>query len=214
LTSFSVSCSPTEIKVGQSSSCKAVGEYSTQPGVYVDLTHLAAWGPGPTIIGDWPSSMFARASYGGKSASATVTVVAGDPQPPPDIQGAGQQPVSTVPPTPGTSGVTGGGKEPIKQPGQEPPTTGTGEAGTTPTPPQQGYWCYSEKTKEWYQIPYGPCPPSDRKPSGDPSVRIPWTGLTPPPDTVAPVAPTGTGGGCPPGCHIKPATGKCHCGGM
>jgi RHS repeat-associated protein len=219
LTSFSVSCSPSKIKVGQSSSCKAIGEYSTQPSILVDrtvdLTHLAAWYAGPTIIGDWPSSMLASASYGGKSASATVTVVAGDPQPSPNIQGAGQQPVSTVPSAPGTSGVTGGGDKPIPIPGQEAGQAGTGAAGTATgqPPPQQGYWCYSEKTKEWYQIPYGPCPPSDRKPSGDPSVRIPWTGLTPPPDTVAPVAPTGTGGGCPPGCHIKPATKMCHCPG-
>ncbi|MBI4381148.1 MAG: RHS repeat protein [candidate division NC10 bacterium] len=211
LKSFGVSCSPSKIKVGQSSSCRAVGEYSTQPGVAVDLTHLAAWGPGPTVVGDWPGSWFAKASHGGMSATATVTVIADDKGPPPDITGAGQQPFGGgIPAAPGTSGVTGGGKEPIKQPGQEPIPAG---AGQTPPPgqtPPSGYWCYSEKTKEWYSIPYGPCPPSDMKPSSDPgSVRIPWQGLTPPPDTVAP-----TGGGCPPGCHIKPATGKCHCGGM
>jgi hypothetical protein len=211
LTSFTVSCSPSKVKVSQSSSCKAFGEYSTQPGVYVDLTHLAAWGPGPTIIGDWAGSMFAQASHGGRSATATVTVIDDDKGPAPDIQGAGQQPFSGVPPAPGTSGVTGGGKEPIPIPGQQTGQAGTGEAGTPPgqTPPQQGYWCYSKTTKEWYSIPYGPCPPSDMKPSSDPgSVRVPWQGLTPPSDTVAP-----TGGGCPPGCHIKPATKMCHCPG-
>jgi len=216
LKNFAVVCSPSMIKVGQSSSCKAFGEYSTQPGLQpgasVDLTHLAVWGPGPTIIGDWPGSFFARASHGGKSATATVTVVAGDPQAPPDIQGAGQQPVSTVPPAPGTRGVTGGGDKPIQIPGQQTGPTGAGEPGTAGQPPPgqtpPGYWCYSEKTKEWYQIPYGPCPPSSMKPSGDPSIRVPWDRQVPPPSTVAP------GGGCPPGCHIKPATGKCHCGGM
>jgi RHS repeat-associated protein len=213
LKSFAVSCSPSKIKVGQSSSCKAVGEYSTQPGVGVDLTHLAAWGPGPTIIGDWAGSWFAKASHGGKSATDTVTVIDDEKGPGPDIKGAGQQPFTGgIPPGTPTSGVTGGGKEPIPIPGQETGPTGAGGTGTAgQTPPQQGYWCYSEKTKEWYQIPYGPCPPSDRKPSGDPSVRIPWQGLTPPPDTVAP---TGPASQCPPGCHIKPATGKCHCGGM
>jgi len=218
LTSFVVTCSPSEITVGQSSSCKATGQYSTQLGVTVDFTHSAAWGPGPTIIGDWPGSWLANASYAGKSATATVTVIADETGQKPDIKGASDQPFSGgIPPSTPTSGVTGGGKEPIEQPGLKPPATGPTEAGTAAgqPPPQQGYWCYSKTTKEWYSIPYGPCPPSDMKPSSDPgSVRVPWTGLTPPPDTVAPVAPTGTGGGCPPGCHIKPATGKCHCGGM
>jgi hypothetical protein len=208
LTTFVVKCSPSKIKVGQSSSCNAFGEYSTQPGVAVDLTHLAAWGPGPTIIGDWAGSFFARASHGGQSATATVTVIADEKGPPPDVPGAGQQPFSSVPPAPGTSGVTGGGKEPIKQPGQEPIPAGAGETPPPGQTPPPGYWCYSEKTKEWYQIPYGPCPPSSMKPSGDPSIRVPWDSQVPPPSTVAP------GSGCPPGCHIKPATGKCHCGGM
>jgi hypothetical protein len=153
----------------------------------------------------------ANASYAGKSATATVTVIADDkPPPPPDIQGASEEPFSGVPSAPGSSGVTGGGDTPIPIPGQQTGQTGGGEPGTAgQPPPQQGYWCYSKTTKEWYQIPYGPCPPSDMKPSGDPgSVRIPWQGLTPPPTTVAP-----SGGGCPPGCHIKPGTTMCHCPG-
>jgi RHS repeat-associated protein len=216
LTSFTVSCSPSKIKVRQSSSCKAVGEYSTQLGVYVDLTHLAAWGPGPTIIGDWPSSMFARASYGGKSATDTVTVIADDQAPPPDIQGAGQQPFSPVPPAPGTSGAAGGGT-PVEQPGLKPPPTGPGETGTPPgqQPPQQGIVCYSEKTKEYYTIPYGPCPSPHMKPptgstaGGEPG-RIPWQGLVPP-EGSPPMG--GTGGGCNPPCHVKPETKMCHCPG-
>lgn len=135
------------------------------------------------------------------------------PEQPPDVKGASEQPFGGgIPPSTPTSGVTGGGDTPIPIPGQQTGQTGAGVPGTaTGQPlPQQGYWCYSKATQEWYSIPYGPCPPSDMKPSGDPSsVRVPWQGLTPPPDTVAP-----TGGGCPPGCHIKPATGKCHCGGM
>ena len=224
LTSFSVSCTPSNVKVGQSSSCKAVGEYSTQPGVYVDLTHLAAWAPGPTIIGDWPSSMFARASYGGKSATDTVTVIADDQAPPPDIQGAGQQPFTGgIPPTPETSGVTGGGDTPILIPGQQPPPIGTGEAGTPPgqQPPQQGIVCYSEKTKEYFTIPYGPCPPPHMKPptgstaGGEPG-RTPWQGLVPPegsPPTGQKPPMGGTGGGCNPPCHVKPETKMCHCPG-
>ncbi len=210
---FGVSCSPSTIKVGESSSCKATGQYSTELGVAVDLTHSAAWAPGPTIIGDWPGSWVANASYAGKSASATVTVIADDkPPPPPDIKGASEQPFGGVPPGTPTSGATGG--QVVEQPGLKPPPTGTGEAGTTPgqPPPQQGYWCYSEKSKEWYWIPMGPCPPPHMKPppttAGEPG-RIPWQGLVPPGETVAPAT-----GQCPPGCHIKPATGKCHCGGM
>ena len=223
LTSFSVSCTPSKVKVGESSSCKAVGEYSTQPGVYVDLTHLAAWAPGPTVIGDWPGSFWARASHGGKSAHGYVTVVAGNPQPPPDIQGAGQQPFTGgIPPAPGTSGAAGGGT-PVDQPGLKPPPTGTGEAGTPPgqQPIQQGIVCYSEKTKEYFTIPYGPCPPPHMKPptgstaGGEPG-RIPWQGLVPP-EGSPPMGPKppmgGTGGGCNPPCHIKPGTNMCHCPG-
>ena len=132
----------------------------------------------------------------------------------PDVQGATKGGTEFREQTPGgkppgeTSGAAGGGKEAIPQPGQQTGPTGTGVPGTAAqTPPQQGYWCYSEKTKEWYQIPYGPCPPSSMKPSGDPSIRVPWDSQVPPSTTVAP------GGGCPPGCHIKKATGKCHCGG-
>jgi RHS repeat-associated protein len=218
LTSFGVSCSPSKIKVGQSSSCKAVGEYSTQPGVGVDLTHLAAWGPGPTIIGDWPGSWFARASHGGMSGTATVTVVAGDPQPPPNIPGAtqagtqfqGQQPGGT-PPGP-TSGATGG--QVVEQPGLKPPPPGPGDGGTSGQPPPQqgGIVCYSQMTQEYYTIPYGPCPPPHMKPptgstaGGEPG-RVPWQGLVPPEGTP----PMGGTGSCSPPCHIKPGTTMCHC---
>jgi hypothetical protein len=114
--------------------------------------------------------------------------------------GAGTQP---------SSGATGGGP-PVAQPGLLPGPTEAGTGGQQP--PQQGYWCYSEKSKEWYWIPMGPCPPPHMKPppttAGEPG-RIPWQGLVPPGETVAPAS-----GKCPPGCHIKPGTGKCHCGGM
>lgn len=127
---------------------------------------------------------------------------------PPFISDANQQGFGGgIPPDEPTSGAAGGG-EPVEQPGSKPGQTETGGPGTSGQGAPPGYWCYSKTTKEWYLIPYGPCPPSDMKPTGDPSVRIPWEGLAPPPSTV------GTGGGCPPGCHIKPATGKCHCGGM
>jgi RHS repeat-associated protein len=217
LTTFTVSCSPSKVKVGQSSSCKAVGEYSTQPGVYVDLTHLAAWAPGPTVIGDWPGSFFARASHGGKSAHGTVTVVAGDPQPPPDIQGAGQQPFTGGVPAGGpNSGATGG--QVVDQPGLKPPPPGPGGTGTPGQPPQQGIVCYSEMTKEYFTIPYGPCPPPHMKPppgttaGGEPG-RTPWQGLVPPeePPPMGPKPPPMGGGPCKSPCHIRPGTTMCHC---
>ena len=91
-------------------------------------------------------------------------------------------------------------------PGADKPSgPGGTQAGGQGVPP--GYWCYSEKTKEWYMVSYGPCPPPHMKPSGGSSVRVPWQGLVPPTGTV------GTGGQCPPGCHIKPGTNECHCGG-
>ncbi|MDE2179886.1 MAG: hypothetical protein KGJ40_03440 [candidate division NC10 bacterium] len=215
LISFVVSCSPSQIKVGQSSSCKAFGEYSTQPGRQEDLTDLAAWGPGPTIIGDWPGSWLASASYGGKRADATVTVMAGDQGPGPDITGAGQQPFSGgIPQAPGTSGATGGG-QPVDQPGLKPPPPGPGDAGTTPSqqPPQQGVICYSDKTQESYWLPYGPCPPPWMKPpagstAGGQPGRIPWQGLIP--GGQPPAGGGGGGGSCPTGQHTDPATGRCH----
>jgi hypothetical protein len=167
----------------------------------------------PPLTRDNPSTVPAGGGrVGSPSSTGQGTGGAGS-----DIPGATEAGTQFRGQTPGgqpsgpTSGAAGGGKAPIPISGQQTGQTGTGEAGTPPgqTPPQQGYWCYSKTTKEWYSIPYGPCPPSDRKPSSDPgSVRIPWQGLTPPPDTVAP-----TGGGCPPGCHIKPGTNMCHCGG-
>lgn len=120
LNRFSVSCVPSQIKVRQSSSCKATGEYSTRPGVNVDLTYLATWGPGPTIIGDWPGSWFAKASYGGKSATDTVTVIADDKGPPPDITGA----------------ASAGTKFGEQQPGGQPPKPTSGALGDGPVAPQ------------------------------------------------------------------------------
>ena len=125
-----------------------------------------------------------------------------------------------MPPGP-TSGATGGG-QPIEQPGLKPPPTGPTEAGTGgPQPPQQGIWCYSEKTKNYYMIPYGPCPPPWMKPptgtttAGEPP-RVPWQGLVPP-EGKPPMGPKppmgGASGPCNPPCHIKPGTNICHCGG-
>ena len=144
-----------------------------------------------------------------------------------------------TPPGP-TSGATGGG-QPIEQPGlKPPPTTGAGEAGTTPgqQPPQQGIWCYSEKTKDYYMIPYGPCPPPWMKPptgataTGEPG-RIPWQGLVPPEGKplMGPKPPMGSKPPMGPKPSCGPATsctcagggighipcdkskGACHCGG-
>jgi len=158
------------------------------------------------------------AECAGAGALGTDPVVAGGKS---DVQGATQAGTEFQGQTPGgkppgeTSGVTGGGKEPIPIPGQQTGQAGAGEPGASgQTPLQQGIWCISEKTKEWYMIPYGPCPPPGMKPSGE-SVRVPWQGLVPgekPP--MGEKSPMGGGGACPPGCHIKPATGKCHCGGM
>lgn len=125
-----------------------------------------------------------------------------------------------MPPGP-TSGATGGG-QPIEQPGLKPPPTGPTEAGTGgPQPPQQGIWCYSEKTKNYYMIPYGPCPPPWMTPptstttAGEPP-RVPWQGLVPP-EGKPPMGPKppmgGASGPCNPPCHIKPGTNICHCGG-
>lgn len=151
----------------------------------------------------------------------------------PDTQGATQAGTQFQEQTPGgkppgaTSGATGGG-QPVEQPGQKPPSGSAGEgtaAGSGPTQPQgQGVWCYYDKTQESYWLPMGPCPPPWVKPpagagspgGGGPPVRVPWQGLTPPHGPSGPETPPpgkGGGGPCPPGCHIKPGTNKCHCGG-
>jgi hypothetical protein len=123
-----------------------------------------------------------------------------------------------------TSGAAGGGKEPIPKPGQETGPASTGAVGTATgqQPPQQGLWCYSEKTQEMYWWTYGSCPPPHMKPPAgagvgppkDPSVRVPWQGQVPsekPP--MGGKSPMG-GGPCLPPCHIKPGTKDlCHCPG-
>jgi RHS repeat-associated protein len=224
LSRFGVSCQPNKIKVGQSASCQAAGEYSDQPGIIVSLTGVAAWSPGPTIRGASPGSYFARATHEGASDTATVTVVEdekkGPPddggKKPPDIKGATEAGTEFQGKTPGgkspgpTSGAAGGG-QPIEQPGlklpagTEPPTAGTGGPGG----PGAGQWitCYSEKTKQSYPMPYGSsCPPPHLPPptfGGSPhDPRIPWQGLAPPPGGGGghgggggPKAPTGGGAG-------------------
>jgi RHS repeat-associated protein len=253
LSRFGVSCQPNKIKVGQTASCRAAGEYSDKPGVIVDLTGAAAWSPGPTIRGDSAGSFFARATHEGASDSATVTVMEDEKKgptddggkKPPDIKGATEAGTGFgggIPPRGPTSGATGGGP-PIEQSGLKPPP-GTGEpptAGTGgPAGPGagQGVWCYFEKTPGMmvqYWQPAGPCPPIGHPPD-DP--RVPWQGLVPPSGeggagaggktgggghSKPPKKSTSSGGGsgsslkpppvCPPGCHIKPGTNKCHCGG-
>jgi len=139
----------------------------------------------------------------------------------PDIQGAGQQQFGGAIPTQGpTSGATGGIV--IKQPGLDAPMAGpTGTGAGTATgqpPPQQGVWCYSEKTQESYWLPYGACPPPHMTPptgstaGGEPG-RTPWKGLVPPEGTppMGPTPPPMGGGPCSPPCHIKPGTTMCHC---
>ena len=140
----------------------------------------------------------------------------------PDIPGATEAGTQFRGQTPGgqpsgpTSGAFGGAK-PIPIPGQQTGPTGTGEAGTSPgqQPPQQGVWCYSEKTQETYWWPYGSCPPPHMKPPAgagvgppkDPSVRVPWQGQVPS------EKPPMSGGACPPGYHVNPITKECHKGG-
>ena len=202
LSRFGVSCHPDKIKVGQSASCQATGEYSDKPGVIVNLTGAAAWSPGPTIRGDSPGSYFARATHEGASDTATVTVMEDEKKrptddggkKPPDIKGATEKGTTFRGQTPGgkppepTSSATGG-DQPIEQPGQKSPPAGPegpapATAGGQP-PPQQGIQCYSEKTKEYYMLPYRPCPSPWMKPpagtttASQPPGRAPWQGLVP-----------------------------------
>lgn len=99
--------------------------------------------------------------------------------------GSAQQPPigQTQPGQPQPSEYTGTGQPP----GAQPP----GAAGTQPP-----YPC---------GVPgYPPCPPG----YGGPPVVIPWGGLVP-----GGTPPTGGGGQCPPGCHLKPDGSGCHCPG-
>jgi hypothetical protein len=227
LTSLVVTCVPDKIVVGQSSECVARGEYSDNPGGYLDLTGVA-WDPGPTIIPRWPGSWFAKASYGGKSAYATVTVEGDpladyDPRPDPGMGGGTPKPgaadaADAVDLTPSTL-KTSGTRTDVEQPGLKPPPKGPGEAGTAGQPAPQGWVkCHSEKTGAAYYIPYGPCPP----PSWDPPVDAPtWQRLVPPKvekkATGAPV-PSGTPTETPTGKSMgpKPSCGpgaSCKCAG-
>jgi hypothetical protein len=155
--------------------------------------------PEPPIGGEWPRCH----PYSPNNPDCEPK---GGKEPlPGDVSGAGQQPFGGAIPTQGpTSGATGGIV--IKQPDLNAPLAGPTDSGTVQgqTPPQQGYWCYSEKTKEKYWTPMGPCPP----PSWEPPVR--WQGLVPPEGTP-PMG--GTGGACKPPCHVKPETKMCHCPG-
>jgi RHS repeat-associated protein len=162
--------------------------------------------PEPPIGGEWPRCH----PYSPNNPDCEPK---GGKEPlPGDVSGAGQQPFGGAIPTQGpTSGGTGGIV--IKQPDLNAPLAGPTESGTIPgqPPPGQGpgtpgpgYWCYSEKTKEKYWTPMGPCPP----PSWEPPVR--WQGLVPPEGTP-PMG--GTGGACKPPCHVKPETKMCHCPG-
>jgi RHS repeat-associated protein len=196
LTSFGVSCSPSTIKVGQSSSCRATGEYSTQPGVYVDLTVLAAWGPGPTITGDWPGSWFAKASYGGKSATDTVTVIADDKGPPPTVDfgaigtlGGESHGLRPGGGTPATSGSFSGSVVPGSGYRESPASTTSAPSqpplgGPIAVPPDGGA-----------MTPYSvPIPPSD-----------PGGGSSPPQQPCG-----GAGAACPQGQHREQPGGPCH----
>lgn len=141
-----------------------------------------------------------------RAAQNDPGIVAGTP----DVPGATQagtefqrRTPSGQPPGP-TSGAAGGGP-PIEQPGLQPPpgaalpTTGTGG----PVGPGFGYgvWCYSEKTRERYWLPYGPCPPPYVKP---PTYPKPTCG----PTTVC-TCPGGKIGYVP--CDAS--KGLCYCGG-
>lgn len=110
LSHFSVSCRPNRIKVGQTVSCRATGEYLDQPGVVVDLTGTATWSPGPTIRGDEPGSYFAGATHAGASGSATVTVIEDEQKRPPDD--GRKKPPDTDDGRKKSPGIDVGGKKP------------------------------------------------------------------------------------------------------
>ncbi len=97
------------------------------------------------------------------------------------------------------------------QPGQPQPPSYTapepqppGPSGTPP--PYPGYACGSPG--------YPPCPPGYYPPvgpyGGEPPVQVPWQGLVPPPSEPG-KPPSGGGSQCPPGCHVRPDGGGCHC---
>lgn len=151
LSRFGVSCRPNRIKVGQTASCRATGEYLDQPGVVVDLTGTATWSPGPTIRGDEPGSYFASATHAGASGSATVTVIEDEQKRPtddgrkrspdtddgrkkspgidvggkrpPDIKGATEagEEFGGGIPSRGPTSGAAGGGQPVEQPGLQPP---------------------------------------------------------------------------------------------
>jgi len=137
---------------------------------------------------------------------------------PPNIPGAGQQPFTGGVPAGGpTSGATGG--QVVEQPGLKPPPPGPGGTGTPGQPPQQGIVCYSEMTKEYFTIPYGPCPPPHMKPptgataGGEPG-RTPWQGLIPPEGSppMGPKPPMGKPPMAKPPMGPKPPPGGGGCG--
>jgi len=104
----------------------------------------------------------------------------------------------------------------LTEPGQPQPPTYTG----TEPPPGAGPPGATGPQPPWYPpyqcgYPgYPPCPPG-YSPPYDPTGRPPWEGLIPPSEPGKPKPPIGGPGpgGCPPGCHIKPGTNQCHCGG-
>ena len=114
--------------------------------------------------------------------------------------GGGQTPTGPTQP---------GQPQPPSYTGTEPPP-GAGPPGTTWPQPPPGYPPYPPYPCGYPGYP--PCPPGYGPPH-DPSVRTPWDALIPPPGAPKP---PGKGPGpvvCPPGCHIKPGTNQCHCGG-
>jgi hypothetical protein len=86
---------------------------------------------------------------------------------------------------PPTAGALGRGQV-VEQPGLNPPPPGPGDPGTAGQPSASDLWCYSEKTKEFYRFPYGPCPPPYMQPpastttTADPGDNPSWQGLVPP----------------------------------
>jgi hypothetical protein len=120
---------------------------------------------------------------------------------PPDL-GGGTDFGGGIPPQGPTSGAAGGGS-PVDQPGLTPPPPGPGQA----PPPYPGYSCGSPG--------YPPCPPGYYPPGpygGESPVQVPWQGLVPPPGSPG-QPPSGGGGPCPPGCHVRPDGGGCDCPG-
>jgi hypothetical protein len=131
LTRFGVSCQPTTIVVGESASCRATGEYSDNPGKYVDLTGTAAWKGGPNLRGERAGSFMVAASLEGASDIATVTVLEKDDSGKSSGgqgAGGGYNPLdpSQEPNQPGTGGPLG---TEVKPPSPETPTGGGGPAG-------------------------------------------------------------------------------------